>query len=236
MFGSQLLTGNLQTLKNRIYHPVWMGNLRHKAPVSRWGWERGTPIDRYYIEQFLKAHSTDIRGDAAEVYDRAYTDRFGSDVTSVSVVDIDPSNPRATTIADLAAADSIPDNSFDCFILTQTLQYIFDSKAALGHIFRILKPGGVLLASVPICSRVDNEAEYWRFTQHACTRLFGEVFGPENICVDARGNCVAAIAFCAGLAAEELREHELDCVDPGYPILACIRAQKRKAGETALPA
>lgn len=236
MFGSsRSLVGNLQTLKTRIRNPVWMGNLRHKVPVSRWGWERGTPIDRYYIEHFLEDHSLDIRGDVLEVFDRAYTDRFGSGVTSASVLDLSSDNRRATIVADLTKADIIPTSSFDCFILTQTLQYIPDSRAALRHAARILKPGGTLLATVPVVSRVDNEFDYWRFTQHACARLFGEAFGPHNVTIQTRGNCVAAIAVCAGLAAQELRAAELNRNDPGYPILACIRATKSESGDIALP-
>jgi hypothetical protein len=210
-----------------------MGNLRRKAPVSRWGWERGTPIDRYYIERFLEAHRVDIHGDALEIYDRAYVNRFGSCLTSVSVLDINADNPRATIIADLAAAYNIPDNTFDCFLLTQTLQYIYDTGAAVHHAARILKLGGVLLATVPIVSRVDNECDYWRFTQNACSRLFGDVFGPSNVSVHVRGNSIATIAAAAGLAAEEFPPSDLDRDDPGYPILACIRAQKREPGETA---
>lgn len=234
MFGSsRLLVGNLQTLKKRIQNPVWLGNLRRVAPVSRWGWERGTPIDRYYIEEFLKAHSGDIRGDVLEVFDRAYADQFGSGIESVSVLDLNPDNPRATIVADLTTADVIPTNSFDCFIFTQTLQYIPDSRAALRHAARILKPGGVLLATVPISARVDNNFDLWRFTQHACTLLFGEAFGHDNINIRPRGNCIAAIAACAGLAAQELRPDELIRDDPGYPIVACIRARKPILVETS---
>jgi SAM-dependent methyltransferase len=236
MFRStQSLLTDLQSLKGRVRNPVWMGNLCRKAPVSRWGWERGTPVDRYYIERFLEAHRADIHGDALEIYDRAYVDRFGSGLNSVSVLDINIDNPRATIIADLAAADHIPDCTFDCVVLTQTLQYIYDSSAAIHHVARMLKPGGVLLATVPILSRIDNECDYWRFTQHSCTRLFGDAFGFHNVSVEVRGNSIAAIAAAAGLAAEEFRSSDLDRVDPGYPILVCIRAQKDESGETAPP-
>jgi SAM-dependent methyltransferase len=227
MFGSaQSLFGDLQSLKGRVRNPIWMGNLRRKAPVSKWGWERGTPVDRYYIKQFMEAHREDIHGNVLEVYDRTYIDTFGSNIHSVDVLDINADNPRATIIADLAAAHNIPDNTFDCFILTQTLQYIFDSRAALHHAVRILRPGGVLLTTVPALSRVDNTSAYWRFTQHSCNRLFGDAFGSRNVVVHARGNCVAAIATAAGLAAEEFHRSELDIDDPGYPILVCIRAEK----------
>ena len=47
-------------------------------PVSRsFGFDRGTPVDRRYIEQFLARHAAAIRGDVLEVGDDGYTRRFG---------------------------------------------------------------------------------------------------------------------------------------------------------------
>jgi hypothetical protein len=48
--------------------PVAFADLNHVEPVSRGlGWERGTPIDRYYIQSFLAEHANKIVGDALEV-------------------------------------------------------------------------------------------------------------------------------------------------------------------------
>src|SRR5829696_76019 len=68
------------------------------TPVSdRWGFDRGLPIDRYYIEAFLGARAHDIRGAVLEVGDRAYTSRFGADrVNRSEVLHVDSSNPNAT--------------------------------------------------------------------------------------------------------------------------------------------
>lgn len=235
---ARLQSDHLRQLRNRVRHPVWMGNFRRKAPVTRWGWERGTPVDRYYIEDFLRTQRQDIHGRVLEVNDPTYTERYGSDVVVSDVLDINPANPRATIIADLASADSIPSDSFDCFILTQTLQYIFDVKAALRHAARILNNDGVLLATVPVIARIDNTIpDYWRFTSESCTRLFAEVFGTGNVAIDSRGNCVSAVAFVGGLAADDLRDAELSRNDPNYPVVVCVRAHKQsRAREQAVQA
>jgi SAM-dependent methyltransferase len=194
-----------------------------------WGRDRGTPIDRYYIESFLRRHSGDIRGDVLELLDSGYTDRFGTGVTTCDILDIDPQNPRATLVADLAAADDIAEASYDCFILTQTLQFIYDVRAAVSHAYRILRPGGVVLCTVPSVSRVARrtlDSEHWRFTQASCQRLFGDVFRPDAVAVRSYGNVLACVAFLAGLAAEELTPDELEFEDVYFPLVVSVRATR----------
>lgn len=225
---------SLYLYKNRWRRPAWLGTMRRTAPLSdHWGYERGTPVDRYYIEKFLEAHRRDIHGRVLEVMDSRYTDRYGHNIDHSDVLDIDPTNPRATIIADLTAADSIPDNQFDCFILTQTLQLIYDTPSAIHHAHRILKPGGVLLATVPSVSKMDGPTDCWRFTPASCTTLFGRVFGPEQINVQAYGNVLTATAFLMGMAWEELRPRELAVNDPRFPLIITIRAVKRTSPTTS---
>ena len=193
-----------------------------------WGYDRGTPVDRWYIERFLEEHRGDIAGRVLEVKDRAYTDRFGNGVVESSVLDIDSGNPLATHVADLASADALPTGHFDCFVLTQTLQYVFDLPVALAHVHRILRPGGVVLATLPTLSRISPPTltDCWRFTPLASERLFAEQFGPEHVTTVARGNILTQVAFLHGLAAEELDSSELDTDDPLFPLLVCVRARK----------
>jgi SAM-dependent methyltransferase len=109
---------------------------------------------------------------------------------------------------------------------------IYDVRAALRHLYRILKPGGVVLVTSHGISKVgrregiDPWGEYWRFTSQSVRRLFEEVFPPANIKVETYGNVLAAITFLHGLAAEELRREELDCFDPDYEVLVTVRAVK----------
>ena len=159
-----------------------------------------------------------------------YTDRFGSGVSQSDVLDIDPSNPNATLVADLAESDALPVEAFDCFILTQTLQLVSDPRQAIANCHRLLRPGGVLLATVPSITRSDNsyseEIDRWRFTARACRDLFGEVFGESRTAVTGQGNILTAIAFLAGLAAEEFRETDLETGPPEYHMLITVRARK----------
>ena len=214
----------------RLQRPARLGSLRRTTPLSEhWGRDRGTPIDRYYIEQFLEHERHAIAGHVLEVLDASYTERFGVGVEQSDVLDIDAANPRATITADLAAADSIPTGVFDCVILTQTLQYVYDLDAAVQHVFRILKPGGVLLCSLPAVSRIARqylESEYWRFTAASAHVLFERHFSAAAVEVVSHGNVLTAISFLAGLAAEELSQSELEIDDPFFPLVITVRARR----------
>jgi SAM-dependent methyltransferase len=209
-------------------------NLWSLTPISRnYGWERGLPIDRYYIEKFLASHTAVIRGRVLEMGDRNYIRKFGGDrVNRSDVLHYVPGNPEASIVADLTCADGIPGDTFDCIIFTQTLQFIFDFRAALGHLFRILKPGGVLLTTAAGIAKigrregVDPWGEYWRFTAQGAQRLFCEFFPPDRVTVATHGNVLAAVAFLHGLATEELRPEELEYRDPDYELLVTVCAVK----------
>ena len=167
-----------------------------------------------------------------EVSEDAYTVQFGGNRVSRSdILHADESNPRATLTADLAEANDLPSDTFDCFICTQTLTYIYDVKRAVATIHRILKPGGVLLATVPGITQMspydrDRWGEYWRFTAQSLGRLLGESFGNENVAVEAYGNVLASTAFLQGLCVDDLRREELDHRDQRYQMLVAGRAVK----------
>ena len=211
------------------------GDFKRLTPISReFGFDRGLPIDRYYIDRFLDQHAADIRGRVCEVYDSAYTRRFGGNrVVRSDVLDIDATNSRATIVADLTSAADVPSGSFDCFILTQTLQLIYDLHAAVRSLHRILKPGGVLLATIPGVSQIDRyncaDTWCWGFTKVSARRLFEQSFRAEDLEVAAHGNVLSAISFLEGVATQELRPDELDHVDPCYELLITIRAVKSSA-------
>lgn len=117
--------------------------LRRVTPISlEWGDDRGQCVDRYYIERFLAAHACDIRGRVLEIQVDAYTRRFGGKrVARSDVIHVQPGNPKATIVADLASAPHVPSEIFDCIICTQTLLLIYELKAAVRTLYRILKPG-----------------------------------------------------------------------------------------------
>jgi hypothetical protein len=211
---------------------VDFGDLRRTEPISReFGFDRGQPVDRYYIENFLMRHADDVHGRTLEIGDDSYTRRFGGDrVEQADVLHAHGNNPLATFVGDLTKADHIPSNAFDCIVLTQTLHLIFDLDAAVKTLHRILKSGGVLLATVPGISQIENgewrSTWFWSFTTLSAQRLLARHFKDEDVSVQAHGNVLAAIAFLQGVAAEELTRDELDAEDALYPMLITIRAQK----------
>ena len=211
---------------------VRLGILRRVTPISReFGFDRGQPIDRYYIENFLARHADDIRGRVLEIKDASYTRRYGGNrVEQSDVLDVAEDNQQATIFADLTRADHIPSDTFDCIIFTQTLQLIYDMHSAIRTLQRILKPGGVLLATLPSISQTGpaegSEHWNWRFTTLSARRLFEECFPAEHVEVETYGNVLSASAFLYGLAAEELRREELEHHDPYYEVSITITTTK----------
>jgi SAM-dependent methyltransferase len=206
---------------------VRLGSLGSTQPVSwAWGADRGLPVDRWYIERFLDRHRSDITGRVLEIKESVYTDRFGHDVKERAVLDVDPANERATHVADLAVADGVPSDSFDCFVLTQTLQYVWDVPAALTHAHRVLRPGGVLLLTVPVTSKVTDPplTDYWRFTPAAVRRVLEGAFGEGAVAVEGFGNVLTQVAFLKGLAVEDLTPGDFAVSDERFPLIVCARA------------
>ena len=221
---------------------VRWGQLRRLTPISRsFGFDRGMPIDRYYIEDFLRRHgssrgygSGDIRGRVLEVGDDVYTRRFGA-ADSIDVLHVDEENPAATIVGSLTNPSDLPEDAFDCLICTQTLHVIYDFRAAIRTIERTLKPGGVALVTFPGITQTcrpdrDLWGDYWRFTSLSARLVFEEVFASENVRVEAFGNLPAAIGFLHGLAASELRADELSLRDSDYEVLLGVRAVKATSG------
>ena len=209
------------------------GSFRRLYPINpSFGLGKGTPIDRYYIERFLDSNRAVIRGRVLEVGDQEYTDRFGSGVAASDVLHVVEGSPEATIVADIAKCPQIATGSFDCIILTQTLHYIFDMKAAVGELHRILAPGGHLLCTVPGISQIsrydmDRWGDRWRLTSLSATELFATAFEPADTTVVTYGNVLASICFLEGVVAEKLRERELDSCDEDYQIVVAIDAAKQ---------
>ncbi len=217
----------------RRSRPVDLGAFRRTTPIDpNWGFERGTPIDRVYVERFIGGHANDIRGRVLEIAAPDYTNRFGSEVERVDILMAKDGNPEATIVGDLADAPQIPSDSFDCAIVTQTLQFVYDIRAALATLHRILAPGGVLLATVPGITKIsppeDEEyGEWWHYTGRSARRLAEEAFGEGNVEVASFGNVLSAAGFLYGLAASDLAQEELDASDRLYEVIVGVRAVKR---------
>ncbi len=210
------------------------GDFARVTPISAiFGMDRGLPIDRYYIEQFLAKQSAYIKGRALEMGDPFYIRKFGGQkVTQIDVMHVVEGNSEATIIADLTQADHVPSDSFDCIIFTQSLQMIYDLKTALLTLHRILKPGGTLLLTSSGISKIarrlgkDDWGEYWHLTTQSAEALIKETFPGAQSEVSSYGNVLSSISYLHGLAAEELPEEKLDELDPDFEVIVAVRVTK----------
>ena len=211
---------------------VRFGDLRRLSPFSqRFGFERGQPIDRHYIEMFLARHQADVQGDVLEIGDDAYTRAYGgARVRRSDVLHLHADNPKATIVADLSRAEHLAAEQFDCIICTQTLQYIFDCQAAVRTLSRLLKPGGVVLATAPGLSQVGMEEwstqRRWAFTDRSVRELFESAFPPgtrrrHDVRERADRRRVSLRVGCP-----HLRPSELERVSSQYQLVIAVRAMK----------
>jgi SAM-dependent methyltransferase len=217
----------------RRRRPPKLGDLRRTTPIdANWGFERGTPIDRVYVEEFVGSHANDIRGRVLEIAAPDYTTRFGKGVERVDILMATEGNPQATIVGDLTEAPQIPSDAFDCAIVTQTLQFVYDVRGVIATLHRILAPGGVLLATMPGITKIsppeDEEyGEWWHFTARSAQRLAEEAFGVGNVEARSYGSVLSAAGFLYGLAASDLSPDELTAHDRLYEVIVGVRAVKR---------
>lgn len=207
-------------------------NLRNLNPISRkFGFDRGTPVDRIYIEDFLSKNCNSITGVICEIADNSYSKKYGYDIKKSEILHCDNKNTHATMIGDLTKKDTLPENYVNCFILTQTLNFIYDIKAAIEGLYHILDKKGIALVIVLGISQIsrydmDRWGDYWRFTDLSIKKLFDEVFGEHNVEVETYGNVLTATAFLQGISAEELKKEELFYKDMDYQVTIVIKARK----------
>jgi len=224
----------LRQLTTRALSPRWWYVLREKmAPISsRAGTDRGVPVDRHFIEGFLRDHASDIQGTVLDVKDSLYSTRYGGErVRRCDVLDVNRANREANIFSDIRDLKEIADDTYDCFIVTQVLQYIDDVSAAIGACRRILKPGGVLLVTVPTVGKLDGQGDrvagdFWRFTPDSARYLFEKHFPPENLEIRGWGNLLVATSFLQGMAVDEVPERKRNHYDPLFTCGVTIRARK----------
>ena len=225
----RFITGFCSRLRSALRKPIRFEDIRTE-PISRqFGYDRGTPLDRYYIEKFLRAHASVISGRVLEVADDAYSRKFGRDVSQYQILHVEPLT-NATVVGDLTKPALLPKEIADCFICTQTFNFIYDLESAAEGAWTLLTPNGTLLATLAGISQVsrydmDRWGDYWRFTVLSAKRLFEKYF--SEVEVFSYGNVFAAKAFLDGLAVEDIPDKAcLDVEDADYSVTVAVAARK----------
>ena len=126
-------------------------------PFSRdFGLSLGTPIDRVYIENFLENNRISIKGVVCEIPDDTYSKKFGIEIKKQEIFHLNSENPRTTIVGDLCKVKELPVEVLDCFILTQTFNFIYDFQSAIHGVYKMLKSGGVALITVAGLSQISR--------------------------------------------------------------------------------
>ena len=212
--------------------PRDLGDLRRTTPLSTWGHSRGGSIPRVYISEFIEEHAADIRGRALEIASDRYIAEYGRAVTRTDILDLNPENPDATFVANFGDAPDVPDNTFDCVVITQVLSWIYDPWAGFRTAHRILAPGGVMLATTPGTHRIapiEKEflGQWFHYTSMSAKRAAENVFGVGYVDVQAYGNVLTAAGTLFGLGLNDLTAGEIAVHDPDFEVVIGIRAVKQ---------
>ncbi|MGQ3685780.1 MAG: glycosyltransferase family 2 protein [Candidatus Loosdrechtia sp.] len=241
IFNSLFPLSALRTMSNKqaacSYIPppghINFGDIRRLAPLSDDSdCKKDDSIDRYYIESFFANNASDIYGNVLEIGREDYALRFGkTEAKKIETLHLyDANSVVRENVINPSNADHVPSDAYDCIIVPQELQAIYEIKDALVTLHRILKPGGVLLATLPGISKKGKDEQskrrLWSFTTLSARRLFEEVFPVFHLTVESFGNVLASVALMHGLKATDLKPEELVYNDPQYQILITVRAVK----------
>jgi SAM-dependent methyltransferase len=185
------------------------------------------PLIDIISNSLWKKNADVIRGRCLEIVDPMYTKKYGGDKVEMSeVLDIIP-RPTTTIHGDLRNVPQIPSNTYDCLIITQTFNVIDDYDSAIRESYRILKPGGVLLATMPTLSPAWNlKINMWRMTVDSARYVFSKIFPASQVTVQALGNKEVALAFWQGFALEDVSPEVIPHTDESFPLIIGIKAIK----------
>lgn len=201
-----------------------------EKPLSvKYGYDRGLPIERYYIEKFLSENGEKIKGLVLEVESDQYATRFGGkNISSLEIVDYNSSNKKANYIDDLQFGKKLPKEYYDCVLITQVIGAIADYNSFVNTVFDILKPGGnLILTTSGLATMIKPPQEpFWRFTPKGLKMIFEKKFKTGNTYVESFGNFLTGQASWIGASAQELSTKELDQKDDRYPVLIGLIATK----------
>lgn len=199
-------------------------------PLNRtFGFSRGTPVDRWYIESWLNGKKEYIQKETLEIAEDTYTRRFGNENVISYILHVEPTNDSQIK-GNLETGEGIVENSMDCVILTQTIPSIFQLHDVMSNLYKMLKRGGTALITcggIMQISRFDMErwGHFWSLTDMSLKRLIEEQsFSDYEI--EQFGNVKTACALLYGIAAEELSEEDLAYYDEDYPVSICARVTK----------
>jgi glycosyltransferase involved in cell wall biosynthesis len=180
---------------------IRFGAMRSKHPIYS---ERGDlqSITRWYSDRWIGQQQAGLKGRVL---------RVGSTDLSADAMDI------------------VSFEAYDAVICALQLQSVYDLERAVKHMWGLLKPSGMLFATLPAVTTAHgtNENDFWRFTAISALRLFELQFPKASIEVQPLGNVLTSIGALHGVPAGEFSQRELDTIGAQHPVLIGVKATKR---------
>lgn len=223
----------LRRITNDIYVDADLISKCNNKPINnRFGRDLGKPVDRVYIERFLEKNADSILGTVMEIESDDYIKKFGGKkVNKKIILHVKGWGGPNVIKGNFETGEGLENNMVDCLICTQTLQYIYNLSEAARNIYKIIKPNGIALITVPGIKSLSTYhdslwGEYWSFTKKSLFRMFADVFGEKNVEVNSYGNVKTTMAYLYGLSAEMLSEQDFEYNDTNVPFIITAKVKK----------
>ena len=141
-----------------------------------------------------------------------FADLIGDQVSTYHGLDLWPRSPRTVLAADIQQLTMIRDETYDTAISLEVLEHVPAPWLAVDEIYRILKPGGYFVLTVPHLSRLhDVPHDYYRYTRFGISYLLRRS-GFEIITIEEKaglatflGHQLSTVLISVGRAAGALR-------------------------------
>jgi len=177
----------MDTLRDKLY-------LVAHSVLKRWS---RAGIETFLRDSLLTHNSNNMRilcvGGHGPVLD--YLKQIHS-LNQIVTLDINPEH-RPDYLLDLSTSnmESLLPDKFDAIILMEVLEHIPDFQGAISNTFNLLKPTGVLIASVPWSTPLhDKPHDFYRFTAFRIQQLqISSGFSTYEL--ECRGNLLDSIIY-----------------------------------------
>lgn len=171
-------------------------------------------IARHYVDEFYFSEITKIRTGSRvldlgghKLYKRGRFDieKYPLQVTYANLV-----NDKGADIQCDGAQIPIRSGVFDAVICSQMLEHVPDPSLILQEVYRVLKPDGCLLATVPFLFRVHGDPyDYSRFTDYYWQSLLKKT-GFIDVSIEKQGSFYTVLVdFLKQYATQYASEKEI---------------------------